>query len=122
MLEKEEFKNRINTIAEHIKNNDTANATSDLLKCIDDYNQGFDELEVEKTKNNTLNDTNKSLESKINSLKDVNMELLLKVGSPQNPPSNISNQNGQGGQGGSAGEPNTPRKFDDLFNEKGELK
>ena len=117
MLEKEEFKNRINTIAEHIKNNDSANATSDLLKCIDDYNAGFDELEIEKTKNTTLTDSNKALESKINSLKDVNMELLLKVGSPtNNPTSNISNQNPQGETSP------VKRRFEDLFNEKGEIK
>lgn len=119
MLEKDEFKNRINGIAEHIKNNDTANATSELLKCIDEFNQGFDELEVEKTKNSNLTDSNKALESKINSLKDVNMELLLKVGSPQNitPASNISNQSNQG-----SSQEKAPLKFDDLFNEKGELK
>ena len=118
MLEKEEFKNKINEIAEHLKNNDTAKATSDLLKCIDDYNQGFDELEIEKTKNTTLTDSNKALESKINSLKDVNMELLLKVGNPQNiPASNIPNQNPQG-----ANDTIQKRSFDDLFNEKGELK
>lgn len=118
MLEKDEFKNRINTIAEHIKNNDTANATSDLLKCIDDFNAGFDELEVEKTKNISLSDSNKDLESKINSLKDVNMELLLRVGNPQNIPTpNIQNQNLPG-----SNEPNQKRSFEDLFNEKGELK
>lgn len=117
MLEKDEFKNRINGIAEHIKNNDTANATSELLKCIDDFNAGFDELEVEKTKNSNLTDSNKALESKISSLKDVNMELLLKVGSPSNnPASNIPNQNPLNEQ------PKQKRSFDDLFNEKGELK
>jgi hypothetical protein len=117
MLEKEEFKNRINGIAEHIKNNDTANATSDLLKCIDEYNAGFDELEVEKTKNISLTDSNNELQTKINSLKDVNMELLLKVGSPQNnPTSNIPNQNPSGETSP------VKRRFEDLFNEKGEIK
>lgn len=118
MLEKEEFKNKINGIVEHIKNNDMTNATSDLLTCIDDYNSGFDELEIEKTKNTNLTDSNKQLETKINSLKDVNMDLLLRVGTQQNSNQagatpNINNSN-QGEK--------KPLKFEDLFNEKGELK
>lgn len=118
MLEKEEYKNKINSIVNHLKNNDTTNATSELLNIIDDYNQGFDELEQEKTKNTTLTDTNKELETKINSLKDVNMDLLLKVGTQHQSgsTSNINNSNNQGEQN------KTPRKFEDLFNEKGELK
>ena len=120
MLEKEEFKNKINGIVEHIKNNDMTNATSDLLTCIDDYNSGFDELEIEKTKNTNLTDSNKELETKINSLKDVNMDLLLRVGTQQSVQNNaganlnINNSN--------QGEDKKPLRFEDLFNEKGELK
>ena len=118
MINKDEFKNKINNVVNHIKNNDVTNATTELLGCIDDFNTGFDELEVEKTKNTNLTDTNQQLETKINSLKDVNMDLLLRVGTSQNqggnPTSNIQNQGNEGEK--------EPRKFEDLFNEKGELK
>ena len=116
MVEKEEFKTKINTAVDHIKNNDITSATTELLKLIDDYNQGYDELENEKTNNQTLTETNKDLNSKITSLKDVNMDLLLKVGTKtDNPASNIKTN--------LPGDDNpTPRKFEDLFNEKGELK
>lgn len=118
MLEKDKYKEKINSIVNHIKNNDTTNATTELLSCIDDYNAGFDELEIAKTQNTTLTDSNKELESKINSLKDVNMDLLLRVGTNQNqggnPTPSINNQNQEGEK--------QPRKFEDLFNEKGELK
>lgn len=117
MLEKDKYKEKINSIVNHIKNNDMTNATTELLACIDDYNAGFDELEIAKTQNTTLTDSNKELESKINSLKDVNMDLLLRVGTNQNqgdnPTPNIQNQNN---------EDKEPRKFEDLFDEKGELK
>lgn len=118
MLEKDKYKEKINSIVNHIKNNDVTNATTELLSCIDDYNSGFDELEIMRTQNTTLTDTNKELESKIGSLKDVNMDLLLRVGTnqtnPSNPTPNINNQGNEGEK--------QPRKFEDLFNEKGELK
>jgi len=118
MINKDEFKNKINNVVNHIKNNDVTNATTELLTCIDDYNAGFDELEIAKTQNTTLTDSNKALETKINSLKDVNMDLLLRVGTNQNqggnPTPNIQNQGNEGEK--------EPRKFDDLFDEKGELK
>lgn len=118
MINKDDFKNKINNVVNHIKNNDVTNATTELLGCIDDFNTGFDELEVEKTKNTNLTDTNQQLETKINSLKDVNMDLLLRVGTNQNqggnPTPNIQNQGNEGEK--------EPRKFEDLFNEKGELK
>ena len=120
MIEKEEFKNKINGVVNHIKNNDIANATSELLSCIDDFNTGFDELTSERTKITGLEETNKSLQSNISALKDTNYELLLRVGTPNdsgttNTP-NINNSNLPGEQ------PKAPRKFEDLFNEKGELK
>ena len=117
MINKDDFKNKINSVVNHIKNNDVTNATTELLGCIDDFNTGFDELEVEKTKNTNLTDTNQLLETKINSLKDVNMDLLLRVGTQnknENPTPNINQSN--------QGEEKSPRKFEDLFNEKGELK
>lgn len=116
MLEKDKYKEKINSIVNHIKNNDTTNATTELLACIDDYNAGFDELEIAKTQNTTLTDSNKELESKINSLKDVNMDLLLRVGSSQQ-----TNVNTTPNKDNNEGE-KQPRKFDDLFDEKGELK
>lgn len=118
MLEKDKFKEKINSIVTHIKNNDTTNATTELLNCIDDYNSGFDELEIMRTQNTTLTDSNKELETKINSLKDVNMDLLLRVGTNHNqgvtPTPNINSKAPEGEK--------QPRKFEDLFDEKGELK
>lgn len=112
MVGKDEFKNKINSVVEHIKNNDSANATSEIMKVIDDYNQGFDELETMNQKHQTLEDTNKDLNTKIEGLKNVNMDLLLKVGTPHKDTPTINKEEQE----------KDKLKFEDLFDEKGELK
>lgn len=114
MIEKEEFKNKINSVVEHIKGNDVTNATSELLGLIDDYNQGFDELTETNTKYTEANTKNTELNSKIEQLKNVNMDLLLKVGSQKVDEPTINKPTDQ--------QEDKPLKFEDLFDEKGEIK
>lgn len=111
MIGKDEFKNKINSVVEHIKNNDSANATAEIMKVIDDYNQGYDELETVNQNHKTLEETNKELNTKIEGLKNVNMDLLLKVGTPHNNPTPNKEE-----------QEKDKLKFEDLFDEKGELK
>ena len=114
MINKEDFKNKINSVADHIKNNDITNATTELLAVIDDYNQGFDELEEANTKYTDMNTKNTELNSKIEQLKNVNMDLLLKVGTPEN----VTTSNKDTDQTQEV----KPLKYEDLFDEKGEIK
>lgn len=118
MLEKDKFKEKINSVVSNLKNNDVNSAINEIMGVIDDYNQGYDELEIEKTNVTNLTETNKNLESKVSALKDSNIDLLLKVGSPKNQDDTTSNiNNNSNGQG-----EKEPLKFEDLFNEKGEIK
>lgn len=78
------------------------------------------ELETEVSSvfdsNSELTESNKNLTDDNESLRAANMKLFLKVGAEKEENGNTNNNNKNTG-----GEPEK-RKFEDLFNEKGELK
>ena len=111
-MTREEHKAIIQQMLSFVSADNQANASQLLTQLSDDYEETL-------TANETLTTTNAELTTKNERLREVNSELFMKVGTTkkenQNPPNNQDN----GGQGSNNEDPEL--KFEDLFNEKGEL-
>ena len=86
-----------------------------LTKLSDDISNIFDTNESLKTTNDKLTQDNKQYCDDMETLRQANMKLFLRVGGEKTEDNNSGNAENND-------EPSKPREFKDLFNEKGELK
>lgn len=104
-MDREELLARINSIGTC---EDEAERRTQLDSFRDDINTLFDENERLTTENENFVTANENLRS-------ANMDLFLQLGEKKSPAEKIKSETGE------ESEPEK-RKFEDLFNEKGELK
>lgn len=102
-MDKTEFLNKITEIGTC---EDDATRRALLAEINDGVSEVFDNVA-------TLTETNNSLTENNESLRQANMDLFLRIGKKKSPDDPEPN-------GG--GDPKPARKYEDLFNDKGELK
>ena len=101
---------------------DFLNRIAEIGTCTDDVQRRelLSQLSEEATKDYdnlaTLTETNKTLTSDNETLRDANMKLFLRVGADKTTDEQNKDKTGVDDK------EKTKRSFDDLFNEKGELK
>lgn len=106
-MTKDEFLNEIKTIG---SSEDPANMRAMLAELQNKVSSDYDALETSQNEVTRLTNDNESLRA-------ANMKMFLSIGETK---SDAEIRKGDTGSVGS--EPKPPRKFEDLFNEKGGLK
>ena len=105
-MEKQEFLERVTAIGTC---EDDAERRELLTQLSEEASKDYDTIA-------TLTDENSNLRTKNETLRDANMQLFLRVGENKNPDEQ------KGDITGVHVEENKKRSFDELFNEKGEIK
>lgn len=105
-MEKQEFLSRLTAIGSC---EDDVERRELLAQLSDDASKDYDNLA-------TLTETNTSLLNDNEKLRSANMQLFLRIGEDKDPAERKKDETGI------KDETKDKRKFDDLFNEKGEIK
>jgi predicted nuclease with TOPRIM domain len=87
-----------------------------LTNLQDEVTKVYDEMETDKTTINTLNETINSKDGEISALQKANMDYFTRLSSQKSETQKLQDSTGI------KPEEVKTKKFEDLFNEKGELK
>jgi hypothetical protein len=112
-MTKEEFLAKTKEISSNL--NDQAKVNSLLTGLYEEYEKTFDS-------NTQLTSVNETLTTKNQELKEFNMDLFMKLGKQEKDQNNQENNNSFKMDEGEEDKEKPKLKYEDLFNEKGELK
>lgn len=112
-MDKDAFINAIQTIGTC---EDDVERRTLLTNLQDEITKVYDEMETDKTTINTLNQTITNKDGEISALQKANMDYFTRLSSQKSESQKVQDSTGI------VPEETKTKKFEDLFNEKGELK
>lgn len=110
-MDKTEFINAIKSVAEIEDQTERNNAIADIIEKTEDVYGKFEQIENE---NKDLTETNKNVIDSNEELRKANMRLFRQLGTDKSSDDVKSDETG-------IEKEKAPRRYEDLFNDKGEL-